>query len=95
MFHILHTSKYPPFALLTALQSLGLLSVSFMMLSPEMVFISQVCLVRVHLWNFLPSKWGWDHQKRQSIITLRTESQSVRKITKTLNVSPTGLGGLL
>ena len=27
-------------------------------------------------------------EKRQSIITLRTEGQSVRKIAKTLNVSP-------
>ena len=27
-----------------------------------MVFTSQVFLVRVHLCNFLPSSWSWDHQ---------------------------------
>ena len=54
MFHILDSSKEPCFALLTELQTLGLLSMSFMMYSPEMVFTTQMCLVRVHLWNFLP-----------------------------------------
>lgn len=38
MFHVLDVSKYPPFALVTALHTLGILSMSFMRQSPERVF---------------------------------------------------------
>ena len=42
-------------------------------------------IARIH---FMARTNQLSKEKRQSIITLRTESQSVRKIAKTLNVSP-------
>ena len=49
-----------------------------------MVFTSQVCLVRVHLWSIhiIEGTKKLSKEKWQSIITLRTEGQSVRKIEK-------------
>lgn len=46
---------------MAALQTLDLLSKSLMRKSPEMGLTSQVYLVKISLWNFLPSQWGWDH----------------------------------
>ena len=61
-FYILVSSKQPPFALITALHTLGILSMSFKRQSPEMFFTSQLCLIRVNQWNFLLYQWGQDHQ---------------------------------
>lgn len=66
MFYIYDFFKYKPLA-----SSLA----SFMMQSPEVVFTSQWCLLRVHLWDCLPV-WGWDHRLCCAEVMVGTETDS-------------------
>jgi hypothetical protein len=64
IFKIIQRSK--PFALMTALHTRGILSTSFMRLSPGLHFNKQVCLVKSEFVEFLPklincvvTRYGW------------------------------------